>query len=62
MLKDLLIKNRSYRKYDESRKITADDLMELIDYTRYTASTVNFQALKFKPICNEKDNAVMFDS
>ncbi len=60
MLKDLLINNRSYRKFVESERITADDLLELIDYTRYTASTVNFQALKFKPVCDCKDNDNLF--
>ncbi|MBR5111988.1 MAG: nitroreductase family protein [Clostridia bacterium] len=60
MLKDLLIKNRSYRKYEERERLTKEDLLELIDYTRYTASTVNFQALKFKPVCEKEDNEAMF--
>lgn len=62
MLKDLLIKNRSYRKFDENTGISKDELIELIDLTRYTASTVNLQALKFKPICGKSENGLMFES
>lgn len=47
MLKDLVIKNRSYRGYDESRPVTAEELMEFVDLTRYTASSVNLQPLKY---------------
>jgi len=47
MLKDLVIRNRSYRGYDESRCVTRDELLELVDLTRYVASGVNLQPLKY---------------
>ena len=47
MLKDLVLKNRSYRGYDESRQVTREELSELVDLTRYTASSVNIQPLKY---------------
>lgn len=47
MLIDLLKKNRSYRGYDDSFRIERSMLEELIDCTRYTASSVNIQPLKY---------------
>lgn len=47
MLIDLLKKNRSYRGYDDSFSIDRSMLKELIDCTRYTASSVNIQPLKY---------------
>lgn len=47
MLIDLLKKNRSYRGYDETCRIGRAVLEELIDCTRYTASSVNLQPLKY---------------
>ena len=47
MLKDLLKACRSYRGYDESYHFTEEELMELVDHTRYAASSMNIQPLKF---------------
>ena len=47
MLKELLKQNRSYRGFDESRKITREELEDLVDCTRYTPSSVNMQPLKY---------------
>lgn len=47
MLKDLVIKNRSYRGYDESRRITREELLELIDTARLVPSAVNRQPLRY---------------
>lgn len=47
MLIDLLKKNRSYRGYDDSFRIDRSVLEELIDCTRYIASSVNIQPLKY---------------
>ena len=47
MLKELLMKNRSFRGYDESFRLTRAELLELVDLTRYTASSVNQQPLKY---------------
>ena len=45
MLKDLVLKNRSYRGYDSAFRFKREELMELVDLTRYTASSVNEQPL-----------------
>ena len=47
MLINLLQKNRSYRSYDEAHHVSRATLEELIDCTRYTASSVNMQPLKY---------------
>jgi len=47
MFRDLVLKNRSYRGFDESRRITREELLELVDLTRYTASSANLQPLKY---------------
>ena len=55
MLRDLVIKNRSYRGYDETRKMTREELLEFVDLTRYTASSVNLQPLKYYISCNKAE-------
>lgn len=47
MLKDLIIKSRSYRGYDESRRITKEELKEFVDCARFAPSSVNGQPFKY---------------
>lgn len=47
MMKELVKKSRSYRGYDENRKITREELMELVDCARYAPSSVNRQPFKY---------------
>lgn len=47
MLKDLLEKDRSCRGYNESRKLTRQELVELVEYTRLCPSSANMQPLKY---------------
>ncbi len=47
MLKDLVRANRSYRGYDESRRITRRELLEMVDCARLSASSVNQQPLRY---------------
>lgn len=47
MLKELVLKNRSYRSFDAERKITVQELSELVDLARLCPSSVNLQMLKF---------------
>ena len=39
--KEIVVKNRSYRGYDESRKITREELIDLVDCARLTPSAMN---------------------
>lgn len=55
MIKELVLKNRSYRRFYQDQKITTEILKELVDLTRLTASAANLQPLKYV-ISNAKDN------
>ncbi|MCD8397433.1 MAG: nitroreductase family protein [Lachnospiraceae bacterium] len=46
-LKELVKANRSYRGYDENRRVTREELLEMIDCARLTASSVNQQPLRY---------------
>jgi nitroreductase len=58
MLRDLIIKNRSYRRFNESVAITTDQLTRWIDLARLSASGRNAQPFKYilseEPEKNEK--------
>ena len=47
ILKDLILKNRSYRRFDESYRIENKTLEGLIDLARLSASGANRQPLKY---------------
>lgn len=47
MILELAKRNRSYRGYDESYRFTKEELMELVDVTRYAASSVNRQPFAY---------------
>lgn len=51
MFKDLVKRNRSYRGYDESRKITREELLALVDCARYAPSSVNRQPFQYYLAC-----------
>ena len=47
MIKELVKQSRSFRGYDESRKITREELAELVDCARFAPSSVNRQPFKY---------------
>lgn len=47
MMKDLVRRSRSYRGYDETRKVTREELVELVECARLAPSSVNMQPLKY---------------
>lgn len=55
MLKDLLISCRSCRGFDESRRIRKEELLEFVNLTRYSASSMNIQPLKYRVICEKEE-------
>lgn len=55
-LKEMVLKNRSYRRFFQEKKITTDQLKSLIEVARLTPSAANRQPYKFKLICDEKMN------
>ncbi len=46
-LRDLVLRNRSYRRFDESHRIARETLVELVELARCTASAANRQPLKY---------------
>ena len=60
MLKDLLMKNRSYRRFDARHTIGRPVLLELIEHARLCASAANLQPLKYFFSCEPADNANVF--
>jgi nitroreductase len=47
MIRDLIIKNRSYRRFDQSVKIESDIIRKWIELARFSASGRNMQSLKY---------------
>lgn len=48
MLKDILLANRTCRTFDESRKVTRDELVYMIECARLTPSAMNMQTLSYR--------------
>ncbi|WP_312440925.1 nitroreductase family protein [Lacrimispora sp.] len=60
MLKELVSKCRTCRRFYEDEAVSTNDLRELVDLARLTASTANSQALKFR-LCNSpEENTKVF--
>ena len=55
MLDELIKKNRSYRRFDSSVKISREELSKMIDAARCSGSTANRQRLRFA-IVNDKES------
>lgn len=62
MIKDLIIKNRSYRRFYQEFAIDIDTLRELVDLARFSASGANLQPLKYILSCDPRKNALIFPS
>ena len=60
MLKDLVSKNRSYRRFHQEFSISMDVLKELVDLARLSATGGNKQPLKFFFSCDPEKNAQIF--
>jgi nitroreductase len=60
MLKDLILANRSYRRFHENEPLDETTLRELIDLARLSASGGNIQPLKYALSCNVEKNATIF--
>ena len=53
-LKELIAKNRSFRGYNEARSVTREELLDMVDCARLSASSQNIQPLKFY-LANDRD-------
>ena len=60
MIKDLVRKNRSYRRFHQEVPITLETLRELVDLARLSASGMNAQPLKYIVSFEPEKNASIF--
>ena len=60
MIKNLIKKNRSIRRFKKGFKITEKALKELVELARLSASAANLQPLKYILSCNESKNNKIF--
>ncbi len=60
MIHDLILKNRSYRRFHEDYAINEKTLKELVDLARLSASGGNLQPLKYILSCRTQKNALIF--
>lgn len=61
MLRDLVMKNRSYRRFFQDHAIAGDELKELVDLARLSPSAANMQPLKFFISADAKANSLIFE-
>lgn len=60
MIEDLVRKNRSYRRFNQSWSIDRKVLEGLINLGRLSASSANLQPLKYMISCDPESNAKVF--
>ncbi|MBN2546827.1 MAG: nitroreductase family protein [Spirochaetes bacterium] len=62
MIKELIFKNRSYRRFDESHEITEAFLKDIIELARLSGSAANRQPLKYKIVTKEEERNLLFNN
>ena len=60
--KELVLKTRSYRRYDATHKIAPEELNDLVDLARQTPSGGNVQPLKYVASCDPEMNDRIFST
>lgn len=60
MFKDLVLRNRSYRRFNHSKLISSATLRELVDLARLTPSGRNMQPLKYLLVTSEEACARLY--
>lgn len=60
MIRDLILKNRAYRRFYQEVAIGLETLKELVDLARLSASGGNLQSLKYLLSCEPRKNALIF--
>jgi len=60
MIRDLVVRNRSYRRFDEEFSIERATLESLVDLARLSPSAANLQPLRYILSCTPEKNARIF--
>jgi nitroreductase len=61
MIRELILKNRAYRRFYQSERISTSLLRDWVDLARNSASARNAQSLKYVLSTDESFNAKIFD-
>lgn len=59
--RDLVLKNRSYRRFDTSRRIEAAELAALVELACYVPSAKNLQPLRYVAVSEPEECSLVFD-
>ena len=59
-MRELVRACRSYRRFDESRAMMRDELVELVDVARVCASGANRQPLRYRVVVDADERAAVF--
>ena len=62
MLRELIIQNRSYRRFNQAHTIDRSTLVDLVDLARMSASAANLQSLKYMLSWEPARNAQIFET
>lgn len=62
MIKDLVIKNRSYRRFFEDKEVSRETLCELVDIARLCPSGRNIQGLRYMIFNKKEENMKVFEN
>ena len=60
MIRDLILRNRSYRRFYQEVDIKLETLRELVDLARHSPSARNAQPLKYILSCEHQKNSLIF--
>ena len=61
-IREIVSKNRSYRRFYNEKKITKEELVELVDIARLTPSAANRQPVKYMVVADEERNAKVYET
>ncbi|MGC9373665.1 MAG: nitroreductase family protein [Bacteroidales bacterium] len=62
MIKELITKNRSYRRFYHNHKLSIEELKDLVELARLSASGRNLQPLKYYLSADEETNQKVFST
>jgi nitroreductase len=60
MIKNLIKKNRSYRRFHQNHRVDVETLRELVDLARLSGSAANLQPLRYILACDPQINEQIF--
>lgn len=60
MVRELVLKNRSYRRFYEDRQVSLETLKELVEICHNAPSGGNNQPLRYRLVCTPQENEAVF--